>query len=1073
MRLVLRRARQARGLLLAAAVAALVATAMVTGLADYTRQAIEAGQRSVLAAAPAEERSLLVSGSAGRTAADFTARDAAVRDRFAAGLAGVPVTTSGARYGTGRQLIGDLGAAPASKDPVFAALVVLDNLAGHAELVTGTWPRPGGSPLEVALPQQAARVLEVSVGSRIPLRDRATKQDSEVVVTGIWRPGDVRDPYWRLARGVGPDSAAGTTTSYGPFVLDPADFSRTFSETTTSAGWLVEPALATASPAQITGVKSAVATVSEELPEAAGLGTSATVATNIDRLIDRWTRADLVGRSALLTPILLIVVLGGYALVLVAALLNEDRRAQTALLRARGAARRQLAGLAAREAALVVLPGAVLAPVLASSALRYADNSAALHLDPRLTLLTWLVAGATAAGCLLAMLGPALRRGGTYVADLAARSRPNRWAVAQRASIDVALVGLAVLAWTQLRQYSSPLAGAAGDLGIDPLLAAAPTMGVLAGAVIALRVLPPATRFAERFVNRKPWTATMLGMWQAGRRPHAGPVLLLALAVGASTLAWSLVATWERSLVDQADHRVGADLRLRDPSAAPDRAAAVAALPGVRAALPSWRDDIRLGRDNIPTSVIALDAAAAPEVMRVGDDLVDGPPRALFDKLVAGRPAAPGSDLPAGARRLAGTIRTPVTSAAGLQDVTTTAIIVRSDGLTYRLPLGKTGNDGKPAPFAVDLPDGAGRSLRLAGFEVDAGLANPMPDPANSDSIRLMTYEFRVTDLRTTRADGASEPVDLGPGGWALLSVGPKGLAPDVAPGSLIARHQVEASANPFDANTYVRLTAIREHPDAPVPAVVTPAVLDALSLKVGDTTPLPLSGISFPITVVGVLTAVPSSVDTPASVLLDLPSAVNRQLRDSTVRASTEWWVATDPARHAATADAAAKLAGVTVLDRIAVAREADRDPYWQGARTGLLAAAIGAVLLALVGLGVDVWATARRRIGELAVLHTLGATPPLLARALLAEQAFLAGIGVTVGLVVGGVVGATMAPLVILTPSAGRPVPEPAFELPWAPIGAIAAGLLVVALALGGLVAGTIRQRVAVAQLRMGGGQ
>ena len=107
--------------------------------------------------------------------------------------------------------------------------------------------------------------------------------------------------------------------------------------------------------------------------------------------------------------------------------------------------------------------------------------------------------------------------------------------------------------------------------------------------------------------------------------------------------------------------------------------------------------------------------------------------------------------------------------------------------------------------------------------------------------------------------------------------------------------------------------------------------------------------------------------------------------------------------------------------------------DPYWQGARTGLLAAALGSVLLALVGLVVDVWATARHRIGEFSVLHTLGASPRLLARALLAEQTFLAGIGVGVGLLLGAAVGATMAPLVVLTPAAGRPVPAPAFALAW----------------------------------------
>ncbi|GAB3956577.1 hypothetical protein GCM10027614_69230 [Micromonospora vulcania] len=142
------------------------------------------------------------------------------------------------------------------------------------------------------------------------------------------------------------------------------------------------------------------------------------------------------------------------------------------------------------------------------------------------------------------------------------------------------------------------------------------------------------------------------------------------------------------------------------------------------------------------------------------------------------------------------------------------------------------------------------------------------------------------------------------------------------------------------------------------------------------------------------------------------------------TLRPVPEWWVGVDDGATAA--GAAAELTGVTVLDRSKVIESAAEDPYWRGSRTGMLAAALGAVLLALVGLVVDVWATARHRLTEFAVLNTLGATPRLLARALLAEQSFLAGIGVGVGLLLGAAVGATMAPLVILTPAAGRPVPH-----------------------------------------------
>lgn len=137
MKLVWRRAIEARGLLLAAAVAALVAVALVTGLSDYNRRAVEAGARAVLDAAPAEERSLLISGSGGADAAAFAERDRAVREQFADGLGGAPVTVAAGRSGTGRELTGDVGAARTDDDPMFANLATLDDLPR-----TPSWP-PG------------------------------------------------------------------------------------------------------------------------------------------------------------------------------------------------------------------------------------------------------------------------------------------------------------------------------------------------------------------------------------------------------------------------------------------------------------------------------------------------------------------------------------------------------------------------------------------------------------------------------------------------------------------------------------------------------------------------------------------------------------------------------------------------------------------------------------------------------------------------------------------------------------------------------------------------------------------
>ena len=157
-------------------------------------------------------------------------------------------------------------------------------------------------------------------------------------------------------------------------------------------------------------------------------------------------------------------------------------------------------------------------------------------------------------------------------------------------------------------------------------------------------------------------------------------------------------------------------------------------------------------------------------------------------------------------------------------------------------------------------------------------------------------------------------------------------------------------------------------------------------------------------------------------------------------------------------------------MLDRRSAAATFAGGAYGEGARIALFAAALGAILLAAVGITVDVRTTARRRITEHAVLHTLGAGSRLLARSIMVEQAFLAGMGVLVGLVVGLGVAATMAPLLILTPTAGRPVPTPLLEFDRPLVAGTAVLLLLLALGLSALVGTTLRRRLAVAQLRIG---
>jgi hypothetical protein len=262
----------------------------------------------------------------------------------------------------------------------------------------------------------------------------------------------------------------------------------------------------------------------------------------------------------------------------------------------------------------------------------------------------------------------------------------------------------------------------------------------------------------------------------------------------------------------------------------------------------------------------------------------------------------------------------------------------------------------------------------------------------------------------------------------------------------------------------------VRRARSGPVPVLATPQAMTALHLSAGGSSPLRLAGADIAVEVVGTVTALPGTTQ-PAAVLADLPSLTAVLLNEEGIaRTPQEWWIATTPGTRAGTVTAAGRLTGMQVLDRHAAAAALAGGAYGQGTRTALLAAALGAILLAAVGITVDVRTTARRRLTELAVLHTLGAGARLLARSIMVEQAFLAGMGVVVGLVVGLGVAATMAPLLILTPTAGRPVPPPLLEFDPPLVLGTAVLLFGLALGLSALVGTTLRRRLAVAQLRIG---
>ncbi|MFC7533356.1 FtsX-like permease family protein [Actinoplanes sp. GCM10030250] len=990
MSLIVRRAAAAKGLLAAGAAVMFIAVLLLAGLTAYAGASGEAGIRAAVAAAAPADRSVLIRGAGG---ADLSEHDRAVRAAYAGGLGGAPVTVDSAVYGSGWAVDRPgAGATADSNGVVYGNVMALDNLPAHATLVSGDWP---SGPRAAALAEPAARLLGVETGGTLRLVDRRTSRIVPILVSGIWRARDAGDAYWRLT----PDVFAGRapqTATHGPIVVDRKSFDSGFA-TGASAGWVVVPDMSGTTLEEVSRTASSATVISDGLPASTGLSTSATITSGLPGLAQRLDRADLVRRSALVTPILLLAVLAGYALTLVALLLGEARRAETALLRARGASRGRLGAMAGIEALALMLPAGLLAPPLAVLLVRTVPFPGGPAVTPVLDASVWLTGALAVAGGVLALTIPALRRARTYVAETASRSRLPLF---RRAGLDLVVVALAVLGWVQLRQYSSPVGA---GLGIDPLLAAAPTLGVLTGAVVAIRLLPPIARLAASRLDRGVTRARLLGTWQAGRRSHAGPMVMLALAVAAATVSWCFAGTARGSLDDQAEQQVGAEMRLvEEGGTAPgDRLEQLSALPGAGTIVPGWRDTVPLTAGADPADLVVIDAAKAGPVVLARDDATGGSPAELFRRL-------------AGARQDDGAERELRPGRIVTSGPARTTVIF-TDG--RRVDLGQS-DRGRPLSFSEAGPG-------LAGFVVDPGVAGPGPAE--------ITWQITGQDGRW-QAAGRSGEIRISTDDGTLSYTG--------------------------------RFAVTRPATRAPVPVAMTPAALTALTAKVGENSFLTVAGRGVPIHVVAVIDRVPGTSG-GAAILADR-AVLDARLFEGwgIVQSPGEWWLSgAPPGVH--------DLPGLRVLDRRELAGAASRDPVGSGSRVALFLAAFGAVLLAAAGIAADARATARRRAGELAVLHTLGAGPRLLARSLVVEQAFLAGVGSLAGLTVGLLVAGAMAPLLVLTPAAVRPVPEPVLQIGWLPTLGSVALLVSIALALSAATATSAARRLPATRLRLGADQ
>lgn len=206
-------------------------------------------------------------------------------------------------------------------------------------------------------------------------------------------------------------------------------------------------------------------------------------------------------------------------LLLAAALATERRRAELALLRARGAS---LSGLLVRllvENAVVVLPSATLGTLTALALTEHQRTLTALLLSGAVTLVA-LLAGPLLATLTHRVYAPAALR------DLV-HARPSRRRTV--AELTVVALGLATVVAVH---------GSGGDLAGEPLLAVAPVLLCLVAAIVLLRVYPLPLRLLGALAARARGVVAFVGLARAGRAPNGAGLPLLALLMTLTVAAF-------------------------------------------------------------------------------------------------------------------------------------------------------------------------------------------------------------------------------------------------------------------------------------------------------------------------------------------------------------------------------------------------------------------------------------------------------------------------------------------------------------------------------------------------------
>ncbi|HEX4444343.1 MAG TPA: FtsX-like permease family protein [Galbitalea sp.] len=975
----------------------------------------------------------------------------------------------------------------------------LGDVAKHVKILSGvlptTTPGAGATTMPVAIPDNAAAKLHLHLGSTFAFSGGT--RTITVKIVGIYRLLKPASIYWSQdelnGSGLDPnfqivsDFEEVSATAFGPLLVAPG--SMDVAGTTADRLELdYSPHFTKTDADQLSPLISRLLVAGSTIPsDLGGTANQLTFSGNAAVPLEQIASALVVTRSTVVVVTLLLLVLSIAALGQAARLFNESRAGDRDLMRARGASRGQLLGIAFLEAAVVgVLTAAVSAPlarlVYAIIAAQPAMVAAHVPSDSGLPVSAWLTSIALGGVFIVVLLLSLLGRSGSFVSAEQNKSRPRRVSGLLRSGLDLGVVALAIVAFWQLSIYRSPV-GATASLSVDPVLAAAPALVLLAGALLAARLFPLLARLIDWFGSRSSGVQFRLASWEIGRRSGRATavVLLLTLALAVGTFGETFLATWQQSQVDQATYAVGPTVRV--PAVGTEGGAQRASLTRGATGVPQpvirrVADVAQDGQDGEDTNAVVLGLTAGAREMLDRGPLASEGGGVLTTQLKGTATPVAGIRLPGDPSGIQAVVQignADQTLPGVSSDIH--AVVQDGAGLLTTVNLGTIPVDGAPHTLVATLPalsKGQTRPLPLEFVGLQAGvfLGNQA------------TY-VKNPPLPTTLLLGqlaSMEPASDGtfsthPATGAATSSWGAGSADDFdspAQRITVPGWQIALGVTiPGDVQTNPGNYSITAWPSVDrVPVVLSTALAHQLLVTVGTVLTLNLADGYVNVEVAAESALVPAAVDgslltasaaagaassNPDVVVID-QTALERALIQSGASGSMvdEWWVTVPPSTAGAYVAAHPSVQGSgPARSSVLLAAQMQQDPLRVATQAALWLAIAAAALLAAIGFAVHSASTLAARRIELAQLRAIGLSRRRLVGLIGAESLVLCVLGVLFGLAVGLGLGLLAGPLIALSPNGTPAVPGVRVVVPWLEIALLVVVVALVLIAVVGAVA------------------